>query len=142
MSPTSPRNGNLTLPDRCRFLPLLPPTMRNVTLSISTNPLQFSLCPHPSHESISKSGKNGNVDHPSQLCHNPLPPLPTPLVSLDSSLLPPHPFVFLRVLCGDYLLSSVTLRCLRSSVFVLISPLPRFGCGPLPRGVQYSGLRQ
>src|SRR5689334_10665043 len=53
----------------CHFLPLLPPITPNVKLPIPANRLEFSGQPHPPHESFSKSGKNGNVDHPSQHCH-------------------------------------------------------------------------
>ena len=129
--PNHPKTANPPchpLPPRCRFLPLLPPRTRNIKSHIPANPLQFSPHLHPAHESCSKSGKNGNVHHPSQHYRAPFPSISAPLVSfhpLCLLLIPPCPSV-----------SSV------SSVFVLISPPPRFGCGPLPRGVQYSGLRQ
>src|SRR5689334_25104603 len=88
MSPKSPKNGKPTLPSVATSLPLLAAfaaIRQNVKLPVPANPLQSSLCPHPSHESFSKSGKNGNVHHPSQHCHNPLPPFPL-LSSFPSSL--------------------------------------------------------
>src|SRR5689334_17855371 len=53
----------------CRFLPLLPPRTRNVTLPDRANRLEFGVSTHCPVTSKLKSGKNGNVDHPSQHCH-------------------------------------------------------------------------
>src|SRR5689334_2916502 len=138
MSPKSPKNGKPTLPSVATSLPLLAAfaaIRQNVKLPVPANPLQSSLCPHPSHESFSKSGKNGNVHHPSQHCHNPLPPFPL-LSSFPSSLrlllIPP---------CSS-VSSVVNSLSSSASSAVHLSPPHRFGCGPLPRGVQYSGLRQ
>jgi len=54
----------------CRFLPFLPPVTRNVTLSNRPNRLEFSNRDGSGGKTHAKSGKNGNVDHPSQ--HYPL----------------------------------------------------------------------
>jgi len=57
------------LPNRCRFLPLLPPITRNVKLPRAANGLEFGIRAEDAPDATSKSGKNGNVDHPSQLYH-------------------------------------------------------------------------
>src|SRR5690348_10708388 len=62
-----------TLPHRCRFLPLLPPITPNVKLAIPANPLEFGIRAEAAPDTKSKSGKNGNVDHPSQHRHLGLP---------------------------------------------------------------------
>src|SRR5690348_5444351 len=69
MSPTSPKTANL----HCHILPLLPPITPNVTLPIRPTRLEFGLPPRLPSNPTSKSGKNGNVDHPS---HITLPPPP------------------------------------------------------------------
>src|SRR5690242_3938038 len=59
------------LPDHCRFLPLLPPRTRNVKWSRPAKPLEFGNGAENVSDTPSQSGKNGNVDHPSQLCRTP-----------------------------------------------------------------------
>ena len=61
---------------RCHFfaaiVPLLPPITRNVKFARGANRLEFGTHEENVSETKSKSGKNGNVDHPSQLCRPPL----------------------------------------------------------------------
>jgi hypothetical protein len=58
----------------CHFLaamlPFLPPRTRNVTLPPPANRLEFSIREEDTPDTRPKSGKNGNVDHPSQLCRS------------------------------------------------------------------------
>jgi hypothetical protein len=58
-----------SLPLLAAIVPLLPPRTRNVTLPKAAKPLEFGGRAEDAPEAKSKSGKNGNVDHPSQLCH-------------------------------------------------------------------------
>ena len=58
-----------TLPFRCRFLPLLPPRTSNVTWRQTAKRLELRIRGEYAPGAKSKSGKSGNVDHPSQLCH-------------------------------------------------------------------------
>jgi len=101
MSSKSPKAANFD----CHILPLLPPITPNVKLPARATRLKFGIPLRPPSNITSKSGKNGNVDHSSQLS-SPLPPPRS--------------------------LSSVNLLILRSSVLVLVlSPLcplrpPRF----------------
>src|SRR5690348_13634638 len=55
----------------CRFLPLLPPITRNVKYPIRRSQLEFSIRAESALARNVKSGKNGNVDLASQLCHRP-----------------------------------------------------------------------
>ena len=50
------------------FLPPLPPITRNVKLPDRANRLEFGMREEDVPGTQVKSGKNGNVDHPSQLC--------------------------------------------------------------------------
>ena len=50
----------------CRFLPPLPPITPNVTLPRAANPLEFAVRMRDDADHKTKSGKNGNVHHPSQ----------------------------------------------------------------------------
>src|SRR5690348_5060344 len=61
------RNTPKVATSPCRFLPLLPPITPNVKSSIPANPLEFGIREEATPDTKSKSGKNGNVDHPSQL---------------------------------------------------------------------------
>ncbi len=56
------------LPLSCRILPPLPPITRNVKLPDRANRLEFGMREEDAPGTQVKSGKNGNVDHPSQLC--------------------------------------------------------------------------
>jgi hypothetical protein len=58
----------------CHFLPLLPTITPNVKLPNRATRLEFSLSARSPLVEKLKSGKNGNVDHPSQLCHLGFPP--------------------------------------------------------------------
>ena len=53
----------------CRILPLLPPITPNVKLPRAANPLEFEIRMRDDADHTMKSGKNGNVNHPSQHCH-------------------------------------------------------------------------
>src|SRR5690242_14806886 len=87
----------------CRFLPLLPPITPNVKFLQAANRLEFGIREETILDTRPKSGKNGNVHQFSQHCRNSLSPR-SPLALLPSS--------------------SVNLRCLHSSVFVLVSLCP------------------
>ena len=52
----------------CRFLPLLPPITRNVTLPILANRLEFRIHARSVADRDLQSGKNGNVDWGGQHC--------------------------------------------------------------------------
>src|SRR5689334_19328500 len=83
----------------CRFLPLLPPITRNVKLPDRDTRLEFRLQAGSPLTKKAKSGKNGNVDHPSQLS----PSFSMILRCLRTSVLVLAPLpssVCLRVLCG------------------------------------------
>jgi hypothetical protein len=54
------------LPFLAAILPLLPPTTRNVTLPRAANRLECGIREESAPDAKCKSGKNGNVDHPSQ----------------------------------------------------------------------------
>ena len=73
----------------CRFLPILPPITRNVTLPHRANPLELGMRADPGRESIVKSGKNGNVDRRGQ--HS--------LSCFSSS---PHPRASRGMACGGH----------------------------------------
>jgi hypothetical protein len=49
-------------------LPLLPPRTPNVTFPRPAKPLEFNIREEATPNTQSKSGKNGNVHHPSQHC--------------------------------------------------------------------------
>ncbi len=66
---TRQRHMPKTATSPCHFLPLLPPITQNVKLSVPANPLGFSPRARSPRATPSKSGKNGNVHHPSQHCH-------------------------------------------------------------------------
>jgi len=83
-TPMTPQNGKRS----CRFLPLLPPITRNVTLPIPTTRLESRIGRESRAESISKSGKNGNVHRASQHCH--------PTTALSSSALGRWPVFSIR----------------------------------------------
>jgi len=57
---------------RCHFLaaivPLLPPVTRTVTFVWAANRLECGIREEITPDAKSKSGKNGNVHHPSQHC--------------------------------------------------------------------------
>src|SRR5689334_21619782 len=59
-----------TLPHRCHFLPLLPPITRNVKLRETANRLELGIRAEDDVDHRVKSGKNGNVDQPTQHCHS------------------------------------------------------------------------
>src|SRR5690348_256872 len=48
------------------ILPPLPPITQNVTLPRAANPLEFAVRMRDDADHKTKSGKNGNVHHPSQ----------------------------------------------------------------------------
>src|SRR5579859_3447698 len=58
----------ISLPLLAAILPSLPPITPNVKLPIRANRLEFKIRMESAPDTKSKSGKNGNVDHPSQLC--------------------------------------------------------------------------
>src|SRR5579859_7778346 len=74
----TPQTANIP----CRFLPLLPPITRNVTLPHPANRLQFGIRAGSPSATKLKNGKNGNVHHAGQHCHPP----PT-----SCALAPPFP---------------------------------------------------
>jgi hypothetical protein len=57
----------------CRFLPRLPPITRNVKLPHRAKWLEFRVWEETVPDTKSKSGKNGNVDHANQHCHQDYP---------------------------------------------------------------------
>src|SRR5690348_16815294 len=59
------------LPLHCQILPLLPPITRNVKLPDRGTRLELSIRAGSPFTKNVKSGKNGNVDHPSQLSPSP-----------------------------------------------------------------------
>ena len=92
--------------DLAGSLPLLPPITPNVKLSQAANRLECGVREEIAPDATSQSGKNGNVDHPSQLCRPAPPgmsatppftgrlrPIPSPPAFLHNPPLPP----FLRV---------------------------------------------
>ncbi len=101
----------------CRFLPPLPPITRNVKLPIPANPLQFRVHNVSPLQAKSKSGKNGNVHHASQLSSKLLHPLLHPLLSAP----PPRP---LRPLRFNSPLLRAPHSASVSSVLVLVVPSP------------------
>jgi len=54
------------LPFLAAIVPFLPPITRNVKLPRAAKPLQFGIREEYALDTQPKSGKNGNVDHPSQ----------------------------------------------------------------------------
>jgi hypothetical protein len=93
------------LPHRCQIVPLLPPITPHVKLPNRPTRLEFPPRADPRLAHNLKSGKNGNVDHPSQLSLSALS-----LFSPFSPSVPPHWFssrfsflCALRVLCGSSL---------------------------------------
>src|SRR5690348_1885525 len=88
------------LPLHCQILPLLPPITRNVKLPDRATRLELSIRAGSPFTKNVKSGKNGNVDHPSQLSPSPsviLRCLRSSMLTLLSLL---SSSVCLRVLCG------------------------------------------
>ena len=57
---------------RCHFLaailPPLPPRTQNAKSPQAANPLEFGMRVEDDADHTTKSGKNGNVDHPNQHC--------------------------------------------------------------------------
>jgi hypothetical protein len=70
------------LPHRCRFLPLLPPITRNVKLLWTAKPLECGVREEDALDTRPKSGKNGNVDHPTQHCRDGGTPVGVNLIGL------------------------------------------------------------
>jgi len=58
-----------SLPFFATILPLLPPRTRNVTSVWAANRLECGVWVETATNTKTQSGKNGNVDHPTQHCH-------------------------------------------------------------------------
>src|SRR5690242_13672134 len=93
----------------CHILPLLPPITPNGKSPIPATRLEFGILPRSPSNTTSKSGKNGNVHHPSQLSPPPPPPhslssVSRPSLSATSASSAVQSVSFssmvLRVLCG------------------------------------------
>jgi hypothetical protein len=140
-TPTSSSKPCHPLPLCCRFLPLLPPITPNVKFPHHAAGLEFGSRGEVAPQTNSKSGKNGNVDHPSQLCHAPS----VNLLILRSSVFvlvvlhpPPRPLcplrftsLLLRPLCPS--VSSVVVLVLLVSSPLAAGILVRAGPGPYNR---------
>jgi len=61
-----------SLPWLAAILPPLPPITPSVKFPRDANRLEFSIREERATDQKSKSGKNGNVDHPTQHCRQPL----------------------------------------------------------------------
>jgi hypothetical protein len=59
----------ISLPLFAAILPLLPSITPNVKLPDRANRLECGIGEENTPDTKAKSGKNGNVDHPSQLCY-------------------------------------------------------------------------
>src|SRR5690348_8992868 len=104
----------------CHILPLLPPITPNGKLPIPATRLEFGILPRSPSNTTSKSGKNGNVHHPSQL--SPPPPPPHSLSSVS------HPSLS-ATSASSAVQSLLSFLCLR----VPPCPLWSFSSGGLVR---------
>src|SRR5579859_3019092 len=98
-----------TWPEPLTTLPFLPPITRNVKSRKPANRLECRIREEDTLDTWPKSGKNGNVHHPSQLCH-----------AACSSPLAIHP------------MPNVTPLCLPRAPHATLAPSP--GHLPAPAG--------
>jgi len=99
------------LPDRCRFLPLLPPVTRNVKLPNRPTRLELPLCANPRLAHNLKNGKNGNVHCTGQLSIHILSHLSSSIAPSFLLLRKPPAPPFLRVRSRLLSLSALCVLC-------------------------------